>query len=61
MGNIKAYTDKNKLSKKAQKELNNKQRGDWNGIKPYTRVQKDKTKFTRHPKHKGKGNDDFEH
>lgn len=27
-------------------------RGDWGGVKPYTRIERDKTKYTRKQKHK---------
>lgn len=41
------FIPKNKLSKKVQKELNNKARKSWNGISPVTkRVQSDK-KYSR--------------
>lgn len=29
-----------------------KQRGDWGGVKPYTRVERDRKKYTRKRKHK---------
>lgn len=35
------FVSYDKLSKKAQKERNNAQRGSWNGVKPYTRTMKD--------------------
>jgi hypothetical protein len=31
-----------------------KSRGSWNGVKPVTKVEKDKTKYTRKSKHKGR-------
>ena len=33
---------KSKLSKKAQRELNNAQRGSWNGVNPVARIIPDK-------------------
>ena len=27
-------------------------RGDWGGVKPYTRIEKDKKKYSRKEKHK---------
>lgn len=30
----------------------NKIRGDWGGVKPYTRIEKDKKKYNRKQKHK---------
>ena len=59
MGKLKQYVDKSKLSKKAQKELNAQQRGSWQGVKPYTRIEATKTSYKRQPKHKGKM-DDFD-
>lgn len=29
-------------------------RGDWNGINPVTRIERDKTKYSRKEKHKNK-------
>ena len=41
------FISKNKLSKKAQKELNSKARKSWNGVSPVTKkVQNDK-KYSR--------------
>lgn len=37
----------NKQSKKQQKEYHSKKRGDWNGVKPMTRVVPDKTGYDR--------------
>lgn len=31
-----------------------KQRGDWGNVKPYTRVERDKKKYSRKQKHKGR-------
>lgn len=41
-----------KLSKKEQKKLNNKKRGNWFCVNPTTRIIVDKTKYTRKKKHK---------
>ena len=30
----------------------NKIRGDWGGVNPYTRIEKDKKKYSRKQKHK---------
>ena len=30
------FIEKSKMSKKAQKALNNRDRGSWGGVKPYT-------------------------
>ena len=38
---MKKFVSYDKMSKKAQKERNNAQRGSWNGVKPYTRTIKD--------------------
>ena len=43
--------EKNKMSKKAQKEENNISRKTWD-MCPVSRVVKDKTKYTRKEKHK---------
>lgn len=56
MGKLTEYS---KMSKKAKKEIDARKRGDWNGIKPYTRIEERKTDYQRHPKHKNKL-DDFE-
>ena len=37
----------NKQSKKAQREFYAKQRGDWNGVKPVTRVVESKKVYDR--------------
>ena len=47
-----------KLSKKAQKEKNAKQRLDWGMVKPCTRVEKSKKDYSRKVKHKGSMYDD---
>jgi hypothetical protein len=31
-----------------------KVRGDWGNVKPYTRVERDKKKYSRKQKHKGR-------
>lgn len=31
-----------------------KQRGDWGNVKPYMRVERDKKKYNRKQKHKGR-------
>lgn len=36
-----------KQSKKAQREFHAKQRGDWNGVKPVTRVVESKKAYDR--------------
>lgn len=38
----------------SEKQLNalKKIRGDWGGVKPYTRIEKDKKKYSRKQKHK---------
>ena len=38
----------------SEKQLNalKKIRGDWGGVKPYTRIEKDKKKYNRKQKHK---------
>ena len=40
-------TQLKKLSKKAQREFYQKQRGSWNGINPTTKVVKNKKKYDR--------------
>ena len=44
----------------SEKQLNalKKIRGDWSGVKPYTRIEKDKKKYNRKQKHK-KGWDEY--
>ena len=44
----------------SEKQLNalKKIRGDWGGVKPYTRIEKDKKKYNRKQKHK-KGWDEY--
>lgn len=42
----------------AQLRALNKIRGDWGGVKPYTRIEKDKKKYSRKQKHK-KGWDEY--
>lgn len=59
MKNSKKNIDYDKMSKKAKKEHNKQQRGDWNGIKPYTRIEPKATDYKRHPKHKGKNDYDL--
>lgn len=39
---------------KKQLDALKKIRGDWGNVKPYTRVERDKTKYTRKTKHKGR-------
>ncbi len=41
-----------KLSKKAQRELNLKKRGDWGAVKPVSRREENPKAYKRHPKHK---------
>ncbi len=41
-----------KMSKKAQKELNAKKRGDWGICNPVTRQEENKKAYRRHDKHK---------
>lgn len=36
----------------AQLRALNKIRGDWGGVKPYTRIEKNKKKYSRKEKHK---------
>ena len=36
----------------AQLNALKKIRGDWGGVKPYTRIEKDKKKYNRKQKHK---------
>lgn len=44
----------------SEKQLNalKKIRGDWGSVKPYTRIEKDKKKYSRKQKHK-KGWDEY--
>ena len=42
-----------KMSKKAQREYNLKQRNDWNGVNPVTRVVKSKKAYNRQKFKKG--------
>lgn len=41
-----------KLSKKEQKKINSRRRSDSFGVKMISKVEPDKKKFKRHPKHK---------
>lgn len=41
-----------KLSKKAQRELDRKKRGDWGAVKPVSRREESHKAYKRHPKHK---------
>lgn len=45
-------------SKEQQLEALKKIRGDWGMVKPYTRIEKDKTKYNRKKKHKKKYTED---
>ena len=56
MGKLTEYS---KMSKKQKKAIDAQKRGDWNGVKPYTRIEERKTDYQRYPKHKNKL-DDFE-
>ena len=40
-------TEFKKLSKKAQREINNQKRGSWNGIVPVTKIVKSKKIYDR--------------
>lgn len=42
-----------KLSKKAQKEIDAKQRGSWGNVKPVSRREENGKAYKRHAKHKG--------
>ncbi|MDE6004627.1 MAG: hypothetical protein K2G88_04505 [Oscillospiraceae bacterium] len=42
-----------KLSKKAQRELNKQKRSDWGAVRPVTRIEKNPKAYKRHAKHKG--------
>lgn len=50
------FIPKNKLSKKAQKELNQKNRGSWGICNPVTKRIENKKRYNRKKVHKG---DDF--
>jgi hypothetical protein len=41
------FVSRDKMSKKAQKELNDKKRGTWGDTKPVTRVQPNKKAYDR--------------
>ena len=41
------FIPKNKMSKKAQKELNKKDRGDWGTVRPCSQVFKSKKTYSR--------------
>ena len=43
-----------KLSKKKKREKDSMKRLDWGQVKPYTRVERDRKKYTRKQKHKGR-------
>lgn len=44
----------NKHASKTFIETLRKVRGDWGQVKPYTRVERDRKKYTRKQKHKGR-------
>lgn len=44
---MKKYIPKEKLSKKAKRELNKKARRTWNGVSPVTRKPTSKKKYNR--------------
>ena len=46
------YISYEKMSKKEKKAYNSRQRGDWNGINPVTRVVKNKRKAYNRQKFK---------
>ena len=41
------YVPRNKLSKKARKELNDRDRLTWNGLNPVTRIKESKKIYNR--------------
>lgn len=41
------FVSKNKMSKKAQKEINKRDRADWGNVRPYTRVFTSKKTYSR--------------
>lgn len=43
-----------KLSKKAQKELNQQKRADWGLVRPATRIAENPKAYKRHAKHRKK-------
>ncbi len=42
-----------KLSKKAKRTLDKKNRGTWGNVKPVTRREESNKAYKRHPKHRG--------
>lgn len=48
-----------KLSKKAQKALNQKKRADWGLVRPATQVEKSVKAYQRHAKHKNKERENY--
>lgn len=50
---MKPFIPFEKLSKKAQRELNRKKRGTWGDVKPVPRREENPKAYKRHPKHKG--------
>lgn len=44
---MKKFVSKEKMSKKAQKEINSQKRGDWGLVKPITKVVPSKKQYNR--------------
>lgn len=44
---MKSFVPLSKQSKRTRKAENAKQRGSWNGVRPVTRVEKDKRAYSR--------------
>lgn len=51
---MKKFVNIEKRSKKEQKAFHALQRGSWNGVKPVTRTERDKSRYSRKAKHKGR-------
>ena len=44
--------ERNTMTKEQQLRAMRKIRGDWGGVKPFTRIERNKKKYTRKQKHK---------
>lgn len=56
---MKKFIPYEKMSKKQQKEVNQKKRNDWGLCKPVTRIIKTEKCYSRKIKHKGLISDDY--
>ncbi|MBQ8928296.1 MAG: hypothetical protein IJ055_08515 [Oscillospiraceae bacterium] len=43
-----------KLGKKARRAIDRQKRGDWGGVRPLSRLERDARAYRRHEKHRGR-------